>query len=140
MGRSNRPPSLGRSAGARLTVIRPAGNSKWAVASAERTRSLLSLTTASGKPTMERLGSPAPRCTSTDTCGASIPYCARLRTVASKQPSLAAWAERCRLLLRLCLELANPRFQRFDLLTSTAQDGRFDCESVARHEVEARQP
>src|SRR5437762_2468778 len=28
MGRSNRPPSLGRSAGARFTVIRPAGNAE----------------------------------------------------------------------------------------------------------------
>src|SRR5438105_6040730 len=51
MGRSNRPPSLGRSAGARFTVIRPAGNSKRELRSAARTRSLLSFTTVAGRPT-----------------------------------------------------------------------------------------
>src|SRR5207253_11321120 len=55
MGRSNRPPSLGRSAGARFTVIRPAGNSKRELRSAARTRSLLSFTTVAGRPTIQNV-------------------------------------------------------------------------------------
>jgi len=39
---------LGRSAGARLMVMRRAGNSKWLLSRAPRTRSLLSLTAVSG--------------------------------------------------------------------------------------------
>ena len=56
MGRSKRPLSLGRSAGARLTVMRRAGNSNCAFCSAARTRSLLSFTSASGRPTMVKAG------------------------------------------------------------------------------------
>ena len=44
MARSKRPPSLGRSAGARLRVIRRAGKSRVELMIALRTRSLLSLT------------------------------------------------------------------------------------------------
>jgi hypothetical protein len=40
IGRSKRPPSLSKSAGDKLTVIRPAGNSNPALSSAERKRSL----------------------------------------------------------------------------------------------------
>ena len=43
-----------------------------------RTRSLLSFTSASGRPTMDMLGSPLARCTSTITGGASMPTNARL--------------------------------------------------------------
>jgi hypothetical protein len=50
MGRSKRPPSFGKSAGARLTVMCPAGSSNPQLASAARTRSLLSFTTVSGQP------------------------------------------------------------------------------------------
>src|SRR5690625_1837756 len=78
IGKSKRPPSLGKSAGARLTVIRLLGNSKPHVSRAARTRSLLSRTAASGKPTIDKDGRPLARCTSTMTDGASIPSTARL--------------------------------------------------------------
>ncbi len=83
IARSNRPPSFGRSAGARLTVTRPAGNSKPPLAIAARTRSLLSRTAVSSRPTTENVGSPAPTSTSTRTSGASRPCGVRLSSVAS---------------------------------------------------------
>ena len=52
IGRSKRPDSFGRSAGARLTVTLRAGNSKRAFCNAARTRSRASRTSASGRPTM----------------------------------------------------------------------------------------
>ncbi len=64
IARSKRPPSFGRSAGARLTVTRPAGKSKPQLESAARTRSLLSLTAVSSSPTTENEGSPGPTSTS----------------------------------------------------------------------------
>ena len=51
--------------------------------SALRTRSLLSRTVASGRPTIANFGSPPVMWTSTCTGGASIPTLARLTTVAS---------------------------------------------------------
>ena len=75
-------PSLGRSAGARLMVMRRLGNSKRLLRMAPRTRSLLSFTAASGRPTMNSPGRPADRCTSTLTGGASIPTWARVWTMA----------------------------------------------------------
>jgi hypothetical protein len=78
MARSKRPPSFGRSAGARLMVMRRSGNSNWELSSALRTRSLLSFTAASGRPTMDSPGRPLDRCTSMVTSGASIPTWARL--------------------------------------------------------------
>ena len=51
IGRSKRPDSLGRSAGARLTVMRLLGNSKPELTMAARTRSRASLTSVSGRPT-----------------------------------------------------------------------------------------
>src|SRR6266700_1744565 len=83
IGRSNRPLSLGSSAGARLTVMRRAGNSKREFTSAARTRSRLSFTSVSGRPTMVNEGRPFPRCTSTVTSGASRPESARLWSTAS---------------------------------------------------------
>ena len=80
--RSKRPPSFGRSAGARLTVIRPGGLSWPPKASAARTRSRLSRTAVSASPTTENCGRPAPQKTSTRTGGASSPNCARVWTVA----------------------------------------------------------
>ena len=77
IGKSKRPLSFGKSAGARLTVMRRAGKSKRALSSAARTRSLLSFTSASGKPTMVKFGKPLARWTSTVTSGASIPVSAR---------------------------------------------------------------
>lgn len=64
IAKSNLPPSLGKSAGARLMVMRCNGNSNWLLSKALRTRSLLSLTAASGKPTMDNEGKPLVRCTS----------------------------------------------------------------------------
>ena len=61
MGRSNRPPSFGTSAGARLTVMRPPGSSKPEFASAARTRSRLSFTAVAAMPTMEKPGRPFAR-------------------------------------------------------------------------------
>lgn len=77
MARSKRPP-LGRSAGARLTVMCLAGNSKLPLSRALRTRSRDSFTEVSGNPTMLKAGRPLERCTSTVTCGAAIPRLARL--------------------------------------------------------------
>lgn len=57
MGKSNRPESLGKSAGARFTVMRLlAGNSSPAFWMAERTRSRASLTSVSASPTSVKLG------------------------------------------------------------------------------------
>ena len=78
MGRSNRPPSLGRSAGARLTVMRRWGNSKPLLTSAERTRSRLSRTAVSPMPTMVKAGSPGARWVSTRTSRAWMPTGERL--------------------------------------------------------------
>ena len=50
-GSSNAAPSLRMSAGARLTVIRFCGSSNPAFFSAEMTRTLLSFTAPSGRPT-----------------------------------------------------------------------------------------
>ncbi|KAG1246950.1 hypothetical protein G6F65_020417 [Rhizopus arrhizus] len=83
MGRSNRPDSLGISAGDRFTVIRPGGNSKPLFRMAARTRSRLSRTSVSGNPTTLKLGSPGPRCVSTRTACACNPLSARLARTAS---------------------------------------------------------
>jgi hypothetical protein len=82
IGRSKRPDSFGRSAGARFTVIRLRGNSKPAFCSAARTRSRASLTSVSGSPTTVTLGRPPARCTSTATSGAARPSSPRLCTMA----------------------------------------------------------
>ena len=82
MGRSKRPPRLGISAGARLTVILRSGHLKWEQSRALRTRSLDSLTELSGKPTTEKPGRPLLRCASTETSGASSPATARESTMA----------------------------------------------------------
>jgi site-specific DNA recombinase len=58
IGRSNDDPALRTSAGARFTVMRCGGNSKPEFLIAERTRSRLSRTVASGRPTIEKWGSP----------------------------------------------------------------------------------
>ncbi|MCY1536379.1 hypothetical protein D9M68_718350 [compost metagenome] len=81
IGRSKRPESLGRSAGARFTVMRLLdGNSSPALAMAERTRSRASFTSVSARPTNVKLGRPLARWTSTCTGRASRPSRARLRT------------------------------------------------------------
>ncbi|CAG2318610.1 hypothetical protein BCCR75501_02939 [Burkholderia sola] len=88
IGRSKRPDSFGRSAGARLTVIRRTGNSNPQFCSAARTRSRLSRTSRSGSPTIENDGNPLARWTSTVTSGARPEAGARLRTTASDMARL----------------------------------------------------
>ena len=66
MGRSKDDPALRTSAGARLTVILCGGNSNPEFLIAERTRSRLSRTVASGRPTIVKWGSPND--TSTSIC------------------------------------------------------------------------
>ncbi len=83
MARSKRAPSLGKSAGAKLKVMRFCGNSRPLLIMALRTRSLLSRTAVSGKPTKVSIGRPLLRCTSTCTWGAAIPIWARLLTIAN---------------------------------------------------------
>src|SRR5437762_6795526 len=86
MGRSKRAPSLRTCAGARFTVILRTGNSKPQFRSAASTRSRLSRTAASGSPTIEKVGSPAPRSASTSTNRPWIPCVVQLRTRASMGP------------------------------------------------------
>ena len=83
IGRSKAAPSLRRSAGARLTVIRSIGNSKPALRMAARTRSRLSRTVESGSPTVVKEGRPAVTSTSTKMVAASIPERVAERTRAS---------------------------------------------------------
>ena len=73
IGRSKCEPSLGRSAGDRLTVIFFAGSARFSVESAARTRSRASLTALSGRPTMEKPGIPAVSAHCTSTSRASTP-------------------------------------------------------------------
>ncbi len=58
MGRSNADPSLGISAGARLTVIRESGIVKFVLTIAVRTLSFASSIDLSGRPTMANVGNP----------------------------------------------------------------------------------
>ena len=67
IGRSREGPSFLISAGAKLTVMRRIGKSKPEFLIAARTRSRLSLTEASGKPTISKAANPAPTSTSTIT-------------------------------------------------------------------------
>lgn len=53
MGRSKAPPSLRRSAGARLITVVPCSSGQPELCNADRTRSRLSLTAASGSPTID---------------------------------------------------------------------------------------
>jgi len=69
---------MGISAGARLMVTRRSGKLNSELVMAALTRSRLSFTAVSGKPTMETPGRPLARCTSTLTSGASNPLLVRL--------------------------------------------------------------
>ena len=73
IGRSKCEPSLGRSAGERLTVIRLAGSARPMAVIAARTRSLASETALSGRPTRLKAGSPAAMAHCTSTSRASTP-------------------------------------------------------------------
>src|SRR5262249_37007036 len=76
MGTSKAAPSLRRSAGARLTVIRRGGSLNPAVSSAPRMRTRPSRMPASASPTMAQQGRPTPTSTSTSMGAASIPITA----------------------------------------------------------------
>ena len=82
IARSNRLPCFGISAGARFTVIRRVGKSKWELIIALRTHSF-SFTDVSGSPTILNAGRPLDKWTSTEFAGASIPNLARLWVTAS---------------------------------------------------------
>ena len=73
IGRSKPEPSLRRSAGARLTVIRRSGHSSSAEVIPLRTRSLASWQARSARPTIANPGTPSWRCASTSTRRGSSP-------------------------------------------------------------------
>src|SRR5437870_1096841 len=83
IGRSNEAPAFLTSAGARLTVTRWAGNSNPEFRIALLTRSRLSRTLASGRPTIVNAGKPNATSTSTWTGQASTPKTAAVRSLAS---------------------------------------------------------
>src|SRR4051794_1166542 len=118
--------------------MRPAGNSKPEFCRAARTRSLLSFTAIAAKPTMEKVGKPLPRCTSTCTRGAARPSCARLATRAVpmrppwRLPTCVAQAEQIDLIASYIraasasargdsLELRDPLFELFKPRTGAFQ-------------------
>src|SRR5580704_13313584 len=147
MGRSKRPPSFGRSAGERLTVMRPAGNSKPEWMSAARTRSLLSLTTVAASPTMQNVGSPPARLTSTWTRGAVSPSCARHATRATAtsgcSPCAPRRSARARGLAagrrRATLERCESRLERFEPRAGALQDLGLRVKFVAVHQIKLAQ-
>ena len=86
IGRSKPEPSLRRSAGARLTVIRRSGHSSSAEAMPLRTRSFASWQARSARPTIANAGTPRWRCASTSTRRGSRPTSAWVTVRASTQP------------------------------------------------------
>src|SRR5687768_5271423 len=143
IGKSKRLESLGSSAGARLTVMRRAGNSKRAWLSAARTRSRASRTSVSGKPTIWKAGRPGPRCTSTVTSGASMPASARLATMATdKRISLLCCGESNARLARgfTRLELGDARFELGQLGLRALEQLLLHLEVLAQHQVQPREP
>ncbi len=83
IGTSKAAPSLRRSAGARLTVIRRGGSLNPLFSSAPRIRTRPSRTPASGSPTMLQPGRPTATSTSTSMAAASIPTTAAEATRAN---------------------------------------------------------
>src|ERR1700675_4592224 len=128
IGRAKRPPSFGKTAGDKLTVMRPGGKLNPAVNNAERTRSLLSRTAVSGSPTMKNAGRPGPKCTSTPTNGADKPARARLRTVITGITSIADGRQRGSRLLRrkFRFEFLQPRLERGQHRPRPRQKGRLN--------------
>src|SRR6476646_9799580 len=94
IGKSNAAPIFRRSAGARLTVTRFGGNGKPELRIAVRTRSRLSRTVASGKPTIVTPGKPGETSTSTDTGTASTPDTAAAAMRASTSPVEQVFSQR----------------------------------------------
>ena len=91
IGRSNAVPALRTSAGARLTVMRCSGNSKPEFRIAARTRSRLSRTLASGRPTSTSAGRPNVTSTSTSTGMASTP-----NSAADRRRGQHGWTAWCK--------------------------------------------
>ena len=89
MATSKEPPLFLRSAGARLTVMTYSLTSIWSCWSAARTRTRLSRTLASGKPTIWKLGIPRLESTSTRMGKASIPRSVKV-SAAACMPTLIA--------------------------------------------------
>src|SRR5215472_3171133 len=131
IGRSKRPPSFGRSAGARFTVMRPAGNSNCELRSAARTRSLASRTTMAGRPTIENVGNPLARLTSTCTSGALRPTCARQATRAKAMTSVLG--------LGCAFHGREPRLECFEPRTRALEHPGLRVELIARDQVELTQ-
>src|SRR5499427_7147591 len=128
IGRSKRPLSFGSSAGARLTVMRRAGNSKRELTSAARTLSRLSFTSVSGRPTIVNEGRPLARCTSTVTSGALSPASARLWSTASDTADL--------LLPEPRLEFDDAPLQLGELFACARERLGLHLELLARRQVE----
>src|SRR6476661_853595 len=89
IGRSNDAPALRTSAGARFTVMRCGGNWNPELRIALLTRSRLSRTLASGRPTIVKEGNPNDTSTSTCTAHASTPNTAAVRKQASTSTAAA---------------------------------------------------
>src|SRR5690606_187908 len=142
MARSKRPPSLGRSAGARFTVIARAGNSNCELRIAARTRSFASRTAVAGSPTIDIRGRPPASCTSTCTAGALTP--ARARPCTSARVMAVRSAGRIAVATSAAGRLpgfqARERaLQRLDLLAGLPQHRALDLELLAGHQVQPRQ-
>ena len=93
-GRSYTGPVLRTSAGARLMVMRRSGKRKPRFLMAARTRSALSRTAESGRPTMENAGSPPETSASTATAKPRSPFRPKL-LVTEYMVSLPAWRMVC---------------------------------------------
>src|SRR5712692_396350 len=90
IGRSKWLPSLARSAGAKLTVMRLGGSANPSALSAARTRSRDSATVLSGSPTTMKFGKPPAMVTCTSTSSTSMPWKATVRMRATKMLLLCA--------------------------------------------------
>src|SRR5690606_37062587 len=140
MARSKRPPSFGRSAGARLRVILRAGKSNPEFWIALRTRSLLSLTAVSGRPTRAMPGRPLARCASTLTAGASTPPWARLWTLPGDMdhsltacPPMGLFGGGCCL---LGFQFRQPGFQCLKTGAGAGERGHLAVEFLAADQVQ----
>ena len=83
IGKSNWVPLLRSSAGLKLTVMRLRGKSNPLLRRAAITRSLLSFTSVSGRPTTDKVGIPGAMSTSTETKKPSMPLIAQACTLES---------------------------------------------------------
>src|SRR5688572_24425592 len=100
---------------------------------AARTRSRLSRTAVSARPTTENCGSPAPQNTSTRTVGASSPNCARVWTVARFTRNRRVW------LALPALDRGDALLEFLEPLAAAPQHAGLDVEFLARHEIELRE-